>query len=378
MTNRVLLWIAGQIGRGFALWLWSSRRPLGKEAALLRARCERLLAENELLRARLLRLPPHARPRYRPWHRLAILWHRARYGMSTEAVARAFVISVQTLRNWLEEVGHGVERLVRTRRPANALPALVGELAAYLRREWPRWGTRRIAEVLVRLGLKASRTSVQRMLRHGPRPRRVRASRVAHGSLCPIRPGHIVLIDFTHLSGFFRRITVGAVIDLFSRKVLAIRAATGEPDARFACGLLRECLRGARKPTWVVTDRGRQFESAPFRALLASRSIRHRFGALGRKNSVAAIERFWRSMKEEYGRGLVLWAPVISIDRRLRSYATWFNRWRPHQGLEGRAPHEVYCGQSRRAPTRIESGVLAVRYVDGDSRLPIFRLRPAA
>jgi hypothetical protein len=47
------------------------------------------------------------------------------------------------------------------------------------------------------------------------------------------------MIDFTRLRGILRPVFVGAVLDAFSRKVLAIRVVLGAPTARFAAGLLR-------------------------------------------------------------------------------------------------------------------------------------------
>jgi hypothetical protein len=107
----------------------------------------------------------------------------------------------------------------------NRLSDLMHELAHRLEREWPRWGTRRIAGQLARLGLKASRSSVQRILR---RPRHPRPARplvtVRAGALLARRPNHNWMIDFTRIRGrgTVRPHWIDAVIDAFSRKVLAI------------------------------------------------------------------------------------------------------------------------------------------------------------
>ncbi len=94
--NRALFLIAGWIGRALALKVASLKRPLAGETAVLHERLEKIRAENVLLRARLERLDPFRRPRFEPWQRLAILWHRARYAMSIEATAKAFVVTQTT------------------------------------------------------------------------------------------------------------------------------------------------------------------------------------------------------------------------------------------------------------------------------------------
>jgi hypothetical protein len=80
--------------------------------------------------------------------------------MSLRATCRAFVISLPTICAWLKDVRQGVRRLIRSRSPARGTSDLACEIAWHLKREWPRWGTRRIAGILARLGLEGSRSSV--------------------------------------------------------------------------------------------------------------------------------------------------------------------------------------------------------------------------
>lgn len=54
------------------------------------------------------------------------------------------------------------------------------------------------------------------------------------------------------------------------------------------------------------------------------------------------IERFWKTMKNEFGHRLLPWAPLPSSNRRLSRYLAWFNRERVHQGLGFWTPDEVH------------------------------------
>src|SRR5882672_8737854 len=152
---RALLLVARGIADAHDRWFAAVARlrPLYAEHAALRVRFERVREENDLPRARLCRLEPHRRPHYRPWERLRVLWHQAKHRLSLDATARTFVVSVQTLVNWKNDLAHAAGQLVRGRRPVNALPDLVAELVPRLKREWPAWGTRRVAGVLARLGI---------------------------------------------------------------------------------------------------------------------------------------------------------------------------------------------------------------------------------
>jgi len=389
MMTRALVLISSVIGDVFARFLESRRSTLTRILGAVLAENGGLRAELALLRDRLGRLPSRERPRYRPSERLAILAHRARWKLSLDETARRFVVSVGTLVRWMKDVEAGVERLVTTRAPMNKLPDLVREVAHLVRHELPRWGSRRIAAVLAALGLKASRTSVQRMLRRKP-PRRpaavarrtgLRSARPVH----PKKPGDVWLVDFTEVRAFMGlvTITIGAVVDAFSRKVVAIAAWRGHAVERTAADailLVRRAIDSAGAPRWIVSDHGRQFIARRFGALLARRKIRRRFGAVGRPQAVAIVDRFFRSLTSELADAFFVLKPRATINRHLAGYAAWFNEVRVHLGLRGRTPNAVHSGRPPRKLRRLEAGcryALSIRYLDDSKKLPIVRLRAA-
>lgn len=352
------------------------RRPLSGRISSLEERVKRLEAENDLLRARFRRLPPRRRPRYLPYERLEILWHAARYRLSVAATARAFCITRQTVTTWRRVARRKEDDLLP---PVNCLSDLVHELVHRLKREWPRWGSRRIAGQLARLGVKASRSSVQCILRRPRTPRpedRILPSRYA--GLLAKRPNHIWMIDFTRLQGAIRPVFVGAVIDAFSRKVLVIGFIRGEPKSNFAMRLLREAIDCHGAPTWLVSDKDRALRNRIVNALLRRHGIRRRYGAVGKSGSIAIIERMWRSMKQEYVRHLFLYRSATAIERRLNKWRRWHNAERPHQGLGQQTPDEIYGGRPPGRTRDVTAGTLSVRFLDGDKRLPILRLSRAA
>jgi integrase len=140
-------------------------------------------------------------------------------------------------------------------------------------------------------------------------------------------PNHVWLVDFTRVGSIFRSLFAGAVVDAFSRKVLALRVCVAEPSAAFAVRLLREAVRGHGAPSHLITDHGRQFTSRAFARAVARRGIRHRYGAVARTGSrgLARIDRFWRTLKDECARGLFLYRPLRSIERDHTSFVSWFN-----------------------------------------------------
>ena len=352
------------------------RRPLSGKIAVLEEHVQRLRAENALLRVRWLRVPAKRRPHYRRSERMEILWHAARYRLSINDTAASFCVTRQTITNWRRALRREEPSLL----PRIGTPSdLVHELVIRLKSEWPAWGTRRIAGQLARLGVRVSRSSVQRILRRPrpPKPEDRLLPRSVAGLLAQ-RPNHIWMIDFTRLGGLVKPAFVGTVIDAYSRRVLAIGFIRGEPNSRFAARLLRQAIARRGVPTWLVSDKDRAFRNRLVNAPLRRHGIRRRYGAVGRKGSIAIIERMWRSMKQEYVRHLFLYRPAAAIDRRLRRWARWHNAERPHQGLDQRTPNEVFFDRPRGTTREITGGTLSIRFLDGDRRLPILRLRDAA
>lgn len=354
------------------------RRPLSGRIAVLEERVQQLEMENALLRSRFLRIPGLRRPHYRRHERQEILWHAARYRLSIAATAHAFCVTPQTILNWRAVMRRKDAHLLP---PLRGLPDLVHELVHRLKAEWPRWGTRRIAGQLARLGVKASRSSVQRILRRGPR-RPIEPEGIVTGSrgrvLLAKHPDHIWMIDFTRIGGLVRPLWIGAVLDAFSRQVLAVGAVRGSPSGAFATRLLRRAMRPGHLPRWLVTDKDPVLRGGLVQRLLTRHGILRRYGAVGRKSSISLIERFWRSAKQEYVRHLFLYRSVKAIDAKLRRYQTWFNSERPHQGIGQRTPDDVYFDRPAQAPRSTTDSKLHVRFLDGDRRLPILRLHRAA
>jgi putative transposase len=201
---------------------------------------------------------------------------------------------------------------------------------------------------------------------------------VTRGALPPLGHGDGWMIDFTRLKGAVRPVFVAAVIDACSRNVLAIGFLRGEPTSRFAVRLLRRAMTRYGSPTWLVTDKDRAFRNKLVSALLRRHGIGRRHGAVGRKGSIAIIERTWRNMKQEYVRRLFPCRRKAALEKRLNRWRRWHHGERPHQSLGQQTPDDVYRGRPSKRKRNLTAGALSVRFLDGDRRLPILRPRNAA
>ncbi len=387
---------------------------LTHEVALLRE-------ELRIKDARMERVPPRHRPHYPAVERLAILELRAARGWSASQTAERFFVTEATVASWMIRLDEdGPSALVQTPDPVNRFPDLVAHLVRRLKVLCPAMGTARIAAVLSRAGLHLGRTTVRRMLKR--RPRRVAPAATARSErrIRSSRPNHIWLVDLTTvptLAGFWISwlpwsvpqrwpfscwVAVG--VDHFSRRIMGVRVFRGRPKAVAVNAFLASMIRAAgQSPRHLITDRGREFTAKAFRRGCRRSGIRQRFGAIGKHGSIALIERCIRTLKEE---GVRRWlAPIRwrTMGKELALVADWYNGQRPHAGLAGATPDEIYfgrlpahhrprfeprarwprssCSARPQAPVRGRPGVrlaLKVRYLEGRAHLPVVLLTRAA
>ena len=130
-----------------------------------------------------------------------------------------------------------------------------------------------------------------------------------------------------------------AVMDWYSRHVLAWRLSN-TLESTFCIEALEAALaRGC--PEIFNTDQGSQFTSDAFTSRLIGDRIAISMDGKGRATDNVFIERLWRSVKYEdiYLKDYVHGADVNE------GLTQWFDLYtyrRPHQGLGGRTPFEVY------------------------------------
>jgi transposase InsO family protein len=379
--------------------------------------------------ARMARVPPEKRPRYRPAERLAILELKGAHGWSLAQTAGRFHVTPATISSWLRRVDEeGPDALVQFPEPVNKYPQFVGHAVRRLKTLCPALGKRQIAETLARAGLHLGATTVGRMLRRKlQRPslfarepdatsRSVPPRRVAAKS-----PNHVWHVDLTCApiaAGFWTTWIpfalpqcwpfcwwVAVVVDHYSRRAMSTGVFFKQPSSEQVRAFLGRTIHAnGAAPKYIVCDRGSQFDCPGFRRWCKRRKIRPRYGAIGRHGSIAVIERFILTLKTCCTRKLPL-TPLgkRSFQRELTLFARWYNGHRPHTTLSGRTPDEVFNRRfpaNRRpryeprwrwphgspcakpwAPARPSPGAplkLEIAFHGGRRHLPIVTLRRAA
>jgi hypothetical protein len=71
--------------------------------------------------------------------------------------------------------------------------------------------------------------------------------------------------------------------------------------------------------------------------------VKPRFGAVGRTGSIALVDRFILTLKEEGLRRILIPLREAAIASELLATVDWYNARRPHMGLYGATPNEIHC-----------------------------------
>jgi putative transposase len=220
--------------------------------------------------------------------------------------------------------------------------------------EHPYFGARRIREHLAREGLQVGRLHVKTLMRRmgiEALYRKPRTSIPAResliypyllGGLSIERPNQVWSSDITYLPMAQGFLYLVAIIDVFSRKVLAFKLSN-TLTADFCIAALEEAMARYGAPEIINTDQGAQFTSEAWIELLKACGVRISMDGKGRWVDNVFIERLWRSVKYEevYLHG---YRDGREARQRLTAYFDFYNRRRPHQSLDYRTPEEMYIG----------------------------------
>jgi len=157
------------------------------------------------------------------------------------------------------------------------------------------------------------------------------------------RPNQVWAMDITYVPMARGFVYLTAVVDWFSRRVLAWRVSISV-EVDFCLDALDEALARHGRPEIFNTDQGSQFTSAAFTGVLSGNAIRVSMDGRGSWRDNVFVERLWRSVKYEevYLRA---YDSVAEARSSIGGYLAFYNRKRPHSSLGGKTPDQAYfCG----------------------------------
>ena len=237
-------------------------------------------------------------------------------------------------------------------RPVPAAELAIMRRIDELHLDYPFAGSRMLRDLLRGEGIAIGRERVAAMMRRMGLEalyRRPNTSKPADGhkiypyllrGLPVERPNQVWAMDITYIPMARGFVYLAAVVDWFSRRVLAWRLSI-TLEVEFCLDAVEDALARYGRPEIFNTDQGSQFTSAAFTGLLLDSMIAISMDGRGSWRDNVFVERLWRSVKYEevYLRA---YDSVGDARASLGRYLDFYNRTRPHSSLAARTPDRAY------------------------------------
>jgi putative transposase len=309
----------------------TSSLSLGTLADLARSKPE-LVAENALLRQQLIVLKRQVkRPVCTKKDRilLVLLARAVRAWKQT-----LFIVQPETLLRWHREAFRLYWR--RKSKAHSYKPKVAAETILLIREmatENLLWGAERIRGELLKLGIHVCKRTIQKYMRQvrTPWPKGQRWATFLHN-----HAAQIWACDFLQVTDlFFRPLFAFFIIELGSRKVIHI-GVTRSPTDPWVAQHLREATPYGQAPKYLLCDNDCKFGSS-FARVATTSAIEILKTPYHAPRANAICERFLRSVRQECLDHLLIFHEK-QLQRVLKVYVEFFNRARPHQGIQQQVP----------------------------------------
>lgn len=240
--------------------------------------------------------------------------------------------------------------------------------------KYPFYGSRRITAQLCREDIPINRKAVQRHMQEmgiagicpGPNLSKRNAARQVYPYLLrqitPAYPNHIWGVDITYVRLSAGWMYLVAILDWFSRYVIAWELDQ-TLEIAFVLAAVDRALARVQPEIWN-SDQGSHFTSPQYIERLLARNVQISMDGKGRALDNIFTERLWRTVKYE-NVYLNDYATPRAARQGLAQYLDFYNMERLHQALDYRTPAEVYfdpalCRLVKKAQPEMSSVLLVV------------------
>ncbi len=304
---------------------------LGTLTDLARRKSE-LVAENALLRQQLIILRRQVkRPTCTRVDRMLLVL-LARMVLTWKQAL--FIVQPETLLRWHRQ-GFKLYWKYKSR-AASAKPKISAETVALIKEMASTnrlWGAERIRGELLKLGIRVCKRTIQKYMRpvRTARPRGQKWSTFLH-----THAEQIWACDFLSVTDLlFRSLFAFFIIELQSRRVIHVGVTRCPTDA-WTAQQLREATAYGEGPKYLICDNDSKF-GVGFARVAKTSNIEILKTPYHAPRANAICERFLGSVRRECLDHLLI-LHEKQLHRMLNAYVQYFNRVRPHQGIEQQIP----------------------------------------
>jgi putative transposase len=237
-------------------------------------------------------------------------------------------------------------------RPVSAADLAIMRRIDELHLDLPFAGSRMLRDLLNADGIKVGRRHVATLMnrmRIEALYRRPNTSKPAPGhkiypyllrNLAVTRPNQVWAMDITYIPMARGFLYLAAVVDWFSRRVLAWRLSI-TMEVEFCIEAVTDALARHGRPAIFNTDQGSQFTSGAFTDVLLESGITISMDGKGAWRDNVFVERLWRSVKYEEVY-LKAYDTVSDARTSIGRYLGFYNSRRPHSSLDRQTPDQAY------------------------------------
>ena len=147
-------------------------------------------------------------------------------------------------------------------------------------------------------------------------------------------------IDITYIPMERGFLYLTAIIDVYSRYIVG-RSLSNTLDAECSLNIFKQAINEYGKPEIMNSDQGSQFTCPLWTEYLEKQGITISMDGRGRELDNIYIERFWRTIKQEY---IYIWPAEDgnTLVRGIKEYMNYYNNQRTHQSLDRLIPFDWY------------------------------------
>jgi transposase InsO family protein len=309
----------------------------------------------------------HAYPEELRWRAVQLVREE---GMGLSLVAAELGVSEQVVGRWVRRYERYGKAGLKTRRsgpqpgkPTGARRA-VGEQIIAIKKNNPHFGVKRISQILRRLFLlKASPETVRKRLKKaGLGTKQKKARKTPEPKIHFFErtaPNETWQTDITIVNILGRPAYIIAFIDDYSRYIVALGVFRSQ-TADNVMEVYRTAAAQYGAPKEMLTDNGRQYANwrgmTKFQKELNKDRVHHIRSQPHHPQTLGKIERFWKSLKEEF-LDRARFDTFEEMQERTKFWIKYYNHKRPHQGIDGVCPADRYFSVQNSLRQVIAKGV---------------------
>ena len=147
-------------------------------------------------------------------------------------------------------------------------------------------------------------------------------------------------IDITYIPMERGFLYLTAIIDVYSRYIVGWNLSN-TLSAECTLKVLKQAIKDCGNPEIINSDQGSQFTCPLWTEYLEEQGITISMDGRGRALDNIYIERFWRTIKQEY---IYIWPAEDgnTLVKGIKEYMNYYNNHRTHQSLDRKTPYDWY------------------------------------